>query len=221
MLRAKRYAVNERVLRCFEGLEENQRKAAAVPQLHSDEKRLLNFDPNIIEFSGQLIEFNELNLGDNMGKGGFADVHVAVWKNDIVAVKKLRVNRNSQATKNEFENEIQLLSTLNHPSIVTFYGACVKTPNLAIVMEFIPKGSLHKVLRKSVQLTKRQKSSMIYDLLTALDYIHERKIAHRDIKSANILVCENLRNCKLSDFGIAVRESRLQLPPTVFYSLVR
>lgn len=137
---------------------------------------------------------------------GFADVHVAMWKNEFtVAVKKLRVQRVSQKRKLEFENEIKLLSTLKHRTIVTFYASCVETPNFAIVMEFTPSGSLHDfIFCETIQLSDKQKESIITDALTALDFIHTRKISHQDIKSRNILVNENLNNCKLTDFGLAL-----------------
>lgn len=73
-------------------------------------------------------------------------------------------------------------------------------------MEFMAKGSLHDLLVESTQLSDEQKKSLMHDALSALDYIHERKISHRDIKSRNILVCENLTNCKLSDFGLALKD---------------
>lgn len=116
------------------------------------------------------------------------------------------MQRVSRIRKTEFENEAQLLSTLQHPAIITLYGACIETPNLALVMEFMPKGSLHDLLLESIQLSDEQKKSLIHDSLSALQYIHERKISHRDIKSRNILVCESLANCKLSDFGLALKD---------------
>lgn len=146
-------------------------------------------------------------MGDKIGSGGFADVHIAIWKKEHqVAVKKLRVQRVSKTKKTEFENEAQLLSTLKHPAIVTLFGACIETPHLALVMEFMPRGSIHDLLVESIQLSDKQKKSLIHDSLSALHYIQKRNISHRDIKSRNILVCENLANCKLSDFGLALRD---------------
>lgn len=180
----------------FEGIL--NRRDAAIVQRRSGKKT--------IKYEGHIIDYAELEIGDKIGNGGFADVHIAMWKNEFtVAVKKLRVQRVSQKRKAEFENEIQLLATLKHRTIVTFYGACVETPNLAIVMEFMSRGSLHDIIFcETIQLTDKQKESMITDVLIALDYIHTRKISHRDIKSRNILVDDNLTNCKLTDFGLAL-----------------
>jgi serine/threonine protein kinase len=140
---------------------------------------------------GEVIDYSDLELGDKLGGGGFGDVHVAIWKKKLqVAVKKLRVQRVSQSKKEQFEKEVRLFSSLNHPAIVEFYGVCPVSPNLAIVMEFMPKGSLHDVLHvEEWKLTKKQKSQMIGDILSAISYIHNvEQVAHRDIKSMNVLV---------------------------------
>ncbi|KAG4077880.1 hypothetical protein HA402_013814 [Bradysia odoriphaga] len=195
-------ALDDKDLVNCDQLEEilNRRDAAKVQKSHS-------VKPSSLKFDGHIIDFAELEIGDKIGSGGFADVHVAMWKTDYqVAVKKLRVQRVSKTRKVEFENEARLLSTLKHPAIITLYGACIETPNLALVMEFMPKGSLHDLLLESIQLSDDQKKSLIHDSLSALQYIHEQKVSHRDIKSRNILVCENLTNCKLSDFGLALKE---------------
>ncbi|XP_037051913.1 serine/threonine-protein kinase EDR1-like isoform X2 [Bradysia coprophila] len=202
LVNTRNVALNDDDLVNCDQLEEilNRRDAAKVQKSRSVKSSSLKFD-------GHVIDFAELEIGDKIGSGGFADVHVAMWKTDYqVAVKKLRVQRVSQTRKVEFENEARLLSTLKHPAIITLYGACIETPNLALVMEFMPKGSLHDLLLESVQLSDDQKKSLIHDSLSALQYIHERKVSHRDIKSRNILVCENLTNCKLSDFGLALKE---------------
>lgn len=62
-------------------------------------------------------------------------------------------------------------------------------PNLAIVMEFMPAGSLYDVLHVECRgLAAGQKSHMILDCWSAVAYLHERNVVHRDIKSMNILV---------------------------------
>ena len=102
----------------------------------------------------EIINYYDLELGNKIGGGGFGDVYIAIWNEKYhVAVKKFRVQRVSRVKKQQFEKEVKLYSTLCHPAIVTFYGACVEAPNLAIVMEFMPKGSLYDVLHiESYQL---------------------------------------------------------------------
>lgn len=82
-----------------------------------------------------------------------------------------------------------MISSLSHPCIIKFFGACIVSPNLAIVMEFMGAGSLYDVLHVEIRsLGFDQKSQMVVDMLSALKYMHERSMAHRDIKSMNVMV---------------------------------
>lgn len=155
----------------------------------------------------QIIKFNELSLGDKIGGGGFGDVHVGIWNGNQVAIKKLRVQRVSQTKKKQFEDEVFSFSKLDHPYIVKFYGACVETPNLAIVMEFFPDGSLYDNLHiEEIQFEDSQKYQFIRDAFSALAYLHSKNMVHRDIKNRNIMLCDNKTHCKLIDFGLALKD---------------
>ncbi|KAJ6638867.1 putative serine/threonine-protein kinase/receptor, partial [Pseudolycoriella hygida] len=145
--------------------------------------------PNEIELKLEMIiPFNELELGDKIGSGGFGDVHSAFWKGQQVAVKKLRVQRVTQARKKKFEDEVRAISVLNHANIITFYGACVVTPNLAL------------------QFDEETKTQLICDSFSALQYIHSKNMVHRDIKSKNIMLFDDKSRCKLTDFGLALKD---------------
>lgn len=155
----------------------------------------------------QIINFSDLSLGDKIGTGGFGDVHVGIWKGNQVAIKKLRVQRVSQAKKKQFEDEVFSFSKLDHPYIVKFYGACVETPNLAIIMEFLPDGSLYDNLHiEEIQFEDSQKHQFICDAFSALAYLHSKSMVHRDIKSKNIMLCDNKTHCKLVDFGLVLKD---------------
>lgn len=155
----------------------------------------------------QIIPFGELELGDKLAGGGFGDVHIAVWNGQQVAVKKLRVQRVTQARKKQFEDEVRGFTGLDHPNIVKFYGACIVTPNLALVMEFLPDGSLYDNLYYSErQFDEKTKNQMICDCFSALHYIHAKNMVHRDIKSKNIMLYDGKTRCKLADFGLALRD---------------
>lgn len=155
----------------------------------------------------QIITFEDLTLGEKIGGGGFGDVHKAFWKNQQVAVKKLHVQRIHQTRKKQFEDEIRGLIGLEHPNIVKFYGACIVTPNLALVMELLLDGSLYDNLHYSeLQFDDKTKNQFICDTFDALKYIHGKNLVHRDIKSKNIMVCDNRSHCKLADFGLALKD---------------
>lgn len=163
---------------------------------------------NFVLKSEQVILFDDLKLGDKIGGGGFGDVHVALWQGHQVAVKKLRVQRVSQTKKKQFEDEVRSISDLDHPHVVKFYGACIAPPNLAIVMEFLPDGSLYDNLYyyDDVQFDEKTKNQFIWDALSALVYIHSMNMVHRDIKSRNVMLCSGKTHCKLADFGLALKD---------------
>lgn len=157
--------------------------------------------------SEQVISFEDLVVGDKIGSGGFGDVHVATWKGHQVAVKKLRVQRVSQLKRKQFQDEVQSIANLDFPYIVKFYGACIETPNLAIVMEFLCDGSLYDNLHyNEVQFDDKTKNHFICDVSSALEYIHSLNMVHRDIKSKNLMLCNDRTHCKLADFGLALRD---------------
>uniref|UniRef100_T1JEK4 non-specific serine/threonine protein kinase n=1 Tax=Strigamia maritima TaxID=126957 RepID=T1JEK4_STRMM len=177
--------------------------------------------PNWVK-GGEIIEISDLEIGEKIGGGGFGDVFVAIWKKvHQVAVKKLRVQRVSREKKEQFQKEVQVFSGLSHPAIIEFYAVCPNPPNLAIVMEFMPSGSLYDVLHvEDRRLDTEQKYKMGKDCISAVKYLHSENITHRDIKSMNILVCEDYTHCKLSDFGLALKEETRASASVVDHSIV-
>ncbi|XP_031637138.1 serine/threonine-protein kinase Sgk1-like [Contarinia nasturtii] len=164
-------------------------------------------DMNIELKREQIIAFDDLDLGEKIGGGGFGDVHIALWKNQQVAVKKLRVQRVHQAKKKQFEDEVRGFTNLDHPYIVKFYGACIVPPNLAIVMELLLEGSLYDNLYYSEEeFNDATKNQFICDFFLALQYIHSKNMVHRDIKSKNIMLSDGRKHCKLADFGLALKD---------------
>jgi sterile alpha motif and leucine zipper containing kinase AZK len=82
-------------------------------------------------------------------------------------------------------------SKLRHPNIVMFYCACTKAPNYYIVLEYVSRGSLEKVLLdKTIIITQSLRLSILIDIARGIKYLHAQQppIIHRDLKSDNVLV---------------------------------
>lgn len=97
------------------------------------------------------IRFDDLQLEEVIGGGGFGQVWKAIWMSTPVAVKVLtgsaqRVNVSKRILE-EFAAEINMLKGMRHPNICLYMGACVDPPNRAIVTEFASNGSLWDALR--------------------------------------------------------------------------
>jgi serine/threonine protein kinase len=108
--------------------------------------------------------------------------------------------------KKHFISEISLLLNLRHPLIVNFIGICqVNTNKFQIVTEYMKLKSLKHVLEnRQIELTDKTKVNFCLDIAIALWYLHSRSpaVLHRDIKSSNCLVSDDLR-IKLCDLGLS------------------
>lgn len=141
-----------------------------------------------------------------LGQGSFSDVYRAddyLKKKPPCAVKVAkRTDENLLCLK----NEASILKELHHDNIVNLI-TCKMTPIKVfpafIMLEFMNRGSLEKFYKK---LTEKLFKEIIVHIAEALKYLHEKKIAHCDIKPANILLTEGNDNqitAKLGDFGLA------------------
>lgn len=139
-----------------------------------------------------------------LGKGGFGEVFKGLKDGiDEVAVKVIHIINPSSI--NQFKSEIDLISKLRHKHILQFYGACVKPSFLYMVTELM-KTDLFSALHqrdKRYLWTGQYGKEVLMGIASGLNYLHSRRppIVHRDIKSPNILLTDNI--AKIADVGIA------------------
>ncbi|KAK9045975.1 hypothetical protein V6N11_051878 [Hibiscus sabdariffa] len=100
---------------------------------------------------------------------------------------------------------IDIMRKLRQPNVLLFMGVVYSQERLAIVTEFLPRGSLFKALHKNNQeLDVKRRMRMALDVARGMNYLHHRNppIVHRDLKSSNLLVDRNW-NVKVGDFGLS------------------
>ena len=148
---------------------------------------------------------NRYELVEKIGGGGMAIVYKARCKllNRFVAVKILRTD--SDMTEDfikRFKVEAQAAGSLSHPNIVSIYDVGNEGDINYIVMEYVEGYTLKEVIAQSGKLTWRATVKIASQICSGLEHAHKNHIIHRDIKSQNILVNEELVS-KVTDFGIA------------------
>jgi serine/threonine protein kinase len=139
-----------------------------------------------------------------LGEGGMGEVYLATDEQTRgqVAVKVLARQLTMHPESLErFRREAETLRQLDHPNIVKFVDAFEHERQYVIVMEHVPGGSLHDLI-KAGPLPVEQAQQIALDLCDALIRAHRLNIIHRDIKPENILLAED-GTPKLADFGVA------------------
>ncbi|MEB2346664.1 MAG: protein kinase [Deltaproteobacteria bacterium] len=140
-----------------------------------------------------------------LGRGGMGIVYKA---NDtvldrVVAFKVLpaALEENPQALKN-FLREAKSAAQLNHPNIVTVYDAGEQDRRYYIAMEYVDGNTLKEIVRRRGAIAPGGVLHVLVQMCEALAYAHEKKIVHRDIKTANTMWTRD-RKAKIMDFGLA------------------
>lgn len=151
------------------------------------------------------ILWEELVIGERIGLGSYGEVYRGDWHGTEVAVKKFLDQDISGDALVEFGSEVRLMKRMRHPNVVLFMGAVMRPPNLSIVTEFLPRGSLYRLIHRSnSQIDERRRMRMALDVARGMNYLHNCTpvIVHRDLKSPNLLVDKNWV-VKVCDFGLS------------------
>ncbi|XP_064160519.1 serine/threonine-protein kinase Nek4 isoform X2 [Anguilla rostrata] len=132
-------------------------------------------------------------------------VFLSHWSMSEYVIKKLNLTTSSRRERRAAEQEAQLLSQLRHPNIVTYRESWEgEDRRLYIVMRFCEGGDLYQRLKqqKGELLPERQVVEWFVQISMALQYLHEKRILHRDLKTQNIFLTKT-NIIKVGDLGIA------------------
>ncbi|WOL11241.1 hypothetical protein Cni_G20003 [Canna indica] len=149
---------------------------------------------------------NNFSEANEIGNGGYGMVYKGVLPNgQLVAVKRAQEGSTQGAV--EFNTEVELLSRVHHKNLVGLVGFCFDQGEQILVYDYVPNGTLKESLsgKSGVRLDWKRRLRVALGAARGLAYLHELAsppIVHRDIKSSNILLDENL-NAKVSDFGLS------------------
>ena len=136
---------------------------------------------------------NLFDLQEKLGKGSYGHVYKAVRKgnaSDVVAIKIISID--AQDVLEDVRREITILSECNNPNIVNYLGSYFKDDNLWICMEYCGGGSVSDLCQiMEASLTENQIALICRESLKGLNYLHQQRKIHRDIKGGNILLTES------------------------------
>ncbi|XP_019389998.1 PREDICTED: serine/threonine-protein kinase DCLK2 isoform X2 [Crocodylus porosus] len=159
------------------------------------------------KFSSSSTILEKYKVGKVIGDGNFAVVKECVERATGKEFALKIIDKAKCCGKEHLiENEVSILRRVKHPNIIMLIEEMDTPTELYLVMELVKGGDLFDAITSSTKYTERDGSAMVYNLASALKYLHGLNIVHRDIKPENLLVCEypdGTKSLKLGDFGLA------------------
>ncbi|XP_053242020.1 serine/threonine-protein kinase DCLK1 isoform X2 [Podarcis raffonei] len=146
-------------------------------------------------------------VGRTIGDGNFAIVKECIERSTgrEYALKIIKKSK-CRGKEHMIQNEVAILRRVKHPNIVLLIEEMDMPTELYLVMELVKGGDLFDAITSTNKYTERDASGMLYNLASAIKYLHSLNIVHRDIKPENLLVYEHQdgsKSLKLGDFGLA------------------
>uniref|UniRef100_A0AC34FLG0 Protein kinase domain-containing protein n=1 Tax=Panagrolaimus sp. ES5 TaxID=591445 RepID=A0AC34FLG0_9BILA len=139
-----------------------------------------------------------------IGRGNFAVVKIAkhrITRTDV-AIKIVDKRRLDAENLTKVYREIEVLKKIRHPHIIKLYQVMETTNMLYLVTEYAPQGEIFDLIAKHGRLPESDAREKFWQIISAVDYLHNLGIVHRDLKAENLLLDSNL-NIKLADFGFS------------------
>ncbi|NWI84939.1 NUAK2 kinase, partial [Pitta sordida] len=130
---------------------------------------------------------------ETLGKGTYGKVAIKSIRKDKIKDEQDLVH---------IRREIEIMSSLNHPHIISVHEVFENSSKIVIVMEYASKGDLYDYISERQRLTEQEARHFFRQVVSAVYYCHKNGIVHRDLKLENILLDAN-GNIKIADFGLS------------------
>ncbi|ESO89780.1 hypothetical protein LOTGIDRAFT_74837, partial [Lottia gigantea] len=166
----------------------------------------------------QILESQGFVVGKTLGQGSYATVKAAydINRKHKVAIKIISKKKAPDDYLTKFlPREIEIVRTLQHPSLVSFFQVIETTSRFFLVMECCERGDLLDAIRNMKQIPEDQAGLWFRSLHDGILYMHNRGIVHRDLKCENLLV-DNSNKLRVTDFGFARRNLRGKMGEIIY-----
>ena len=153
----------------------------------------------------------DFNIEKVIGKGSFGSVYLVTRKADQkkYALKTVYIEKLNKKEQENSVNEVRLLASISHPNVIGYKEAFLDEKNntLNIIMEYADDGDLQAKINKKRKEQKYFNENLIWlysiQMIEGLKALHNKKIMHRDLKSANIFLIKDEHQCKLGDMNVS------------------
>ncbi|THH32530.1 hypothetical protein EUX98_g1665 [Antrodiella citrinella] len=145
----------------------------------------------------------DFDAQDLIGQGSFGKIYKGEWNGAVVAIKQMHVEDAralSEADRKMMLKEVAIWSRLQHPNVLSLYGACLEATTPFLVMRHCKFGNVCSYLKGTPGASKIDLS---YDIVAGLSYLHYKNIVHADLKGVNVLVGDD-HHAVLTDFGLSL-----------------
>eukprot|EP00658_Telonema_sp_P-2_P040353 TRINITY_DN28864_c0_g1_i5.p1 TRINITY_DN28864_c0_g1~~TRINITY_DN28864_c0_g1_i5.p1 ORF type:complete len:561 (+),score=99.64 TRINITY_DN28864_c0_g1_i5:62-1744(+) len=157
-----------------------------------------------------------------IGRGNYGTVYLvrSIANKKHYVLKRINYEHMPAKDRDHVAVEVQMLSRLNHPNIVTYKDHMEDDQNLFIIMGYCEDGDLHTKIKEAsragIHFSEEQILKWFVQMVMALKYVHKERILHRDLKTQNIFLTRDSKVIKLGDFGISkVLDGTLDMAKTV------
>uniref|UniRef100_A0A8C4TGE8 non-specific serine/threonine protein kinase n=1 Tax=Erpetoichthys calabaricus TaxID=27687 RepID=A0A8C4TGE8_ERPCA len=166
------------------------------------------------------IPFEQLEIGELIGKGRFGQVFHGRWHGEV-AIRLIDIERDNEDQLKAFKREVMAYRNTRHENVVLFMGACMSPPHLAIITSLCKGRTLYSVVRDAkIVLDVNKTRQIAQELVKGMGYLHAKGILHKDMKSKNVFYDNG--KVVITDFGLfsisgvlqagSRREDKLRIP---------
>uniref|UniRef100_A0A6I8SHR5 non-specific serine/threonine protein kinase n=1 Tax=Xenopus tropicalis TaxID=8364 RepID=A0A6I8SHR5_XENTR len=165
------------------------------------------------------IPFEQLEIGEMIGKGRFGLVYHGRWHGEV-AIRLIDIERDNEDQLKAFKREVMAYRQTRHENVVLFMGACMSPPHLAIITSLCKGRTLYSVVRDAkIVLDVNKTRQIAQEIVKGMGYLHAKGILHKDLKSKNVFYDNG--KVVITDFGLfsisgvlqaGRREDKLRIP---------